>query len=180
MKHLLSSFRAVSAVLALSLTLLQGADAWAANVGDQLKNATVRDASDKPATVPDFGKKVLAIFYTDADASDQNDPFADVLKAANLDEKVYKGIGVANMKDTWLPNSVIRAIVRKKIEKYDATILTDPDHLLANAWGLGTCDDFSVVLIIDKNGKLQYIKKGAMTEAEKKAGLELVKKLMAE
>lgn len=177
---MLSTLKICSAIFALSTALLQTPAALAVNVGDQLKNATVRDANDKPATVPDFGKKVLAIFYTDADVSDQNDPFADVLKAADLNESVYKGIGVANMKDTWLPNSVIRAIVRKKIEKYDATILTDPDHLLADAWGLGSCDNYSVVLIIDKKGKLQYIKKGAMTEAEKQAGLALVKRLMAE
>ncbi len=47
-------------------------------------NANIRDANDAPATIPDLGKKVLAVFYSDPDVSDQNDPFADKLKAANL------------------------------------------------------------------------------------------------
>lgn len=164
----------------VGLLVLGSMSANAANVGEQLKNPVVRDANDKPATLPGFGSKVLAIFYTDPDVSDQNDPFADKLKAANLDEKVYKGIGIANMKDTWLPNSVIRSIVRRKIEKYDATILTDPERLLTASWNLGDCNEKSVVLIIDKQGRLQYIKKGAMTNAEMESGMALVRKLMAE
>jgi len=164
----------------LGLLLLGSVTAQAANVGDQLKNPTVRDANDGPATIPSFGNKVLAIFYTDPDVSDQNDPFADKLKAAKLDETVYKGIGIANMKDTWLPNSVIRSIVRRKIEKYDATILTDPERLLVNAWSLGDCNDKSVVIIVDKKGKLQYLKKGPMYAKEMEDGMALVRRLMAE
>lgn len=165
---------------ALLLSTLFVSPALALEAGTQLQNATIRDANDKPATFPDFGKKVLAIFYNDPDKADQMDPMADVLKAANLDETVYRGIGVANMADTWLPNSVIRAIVRKKIEKDHATILTDPDRLLPKAWSLGDCNDKGVFVIVDKKGKAQYVKKGTMTKAEMDAALALVKKLMAE
>lgn len=163
----------------LALTLVTP-DLSAAELGAQLVNPDIRDASDKPAKIPDFGKKVLAIFYTDPDVADQNDPFADKLKAAKLDEATYKGIGVANLKDTWLPNSVIRAMVRRKIEKYDATILTDPNRLLATAWKLGDCNEKSAVIVVDKTGKLRYLKLGAMTQAEMNSTFDLVKKLMAE
>lgn len=152
----------------------------AATVGQQLSNPEIRDANDAPAKIPDFGKKVLAIFYSDPDVADMNDPFADKLKAANLDKTVYRGVGVANLKDTWLPNSVVRSIVRKKIEKYDATILTDPEHLLSGAWALGDCNEQSVVIILDKTGKVAYVKKGAMSLAEQEAGYKLVLELMAQ
>ncbi len=166
-------------LLAAALLLgLQAPDALAASVGQKLTNPELRDGNDKPAKIPDFGTKVLAIFYSDPDVSDQNDPFADKLKAANLDKTVYRGVGVANMKDTWLPDSVIRSIVRKKIEKYDATILTDPAHLLKNAWQLGDCDEKSVVIVVDKTGTVRYLKSGAMTPAEIESTYNLVLELM--
>lgn len=150
----------------------------AASVGQQLQNVEIRDANDKPATLPDFGTKVIALFYSDPDVSDQNDPFADKLKAANLDKSVYRGIGVANLKDTWLPDSVIRSIVRKKIEKYNSTILTDPGYLLRDAWQLGDCNEKSVVIILDKTGKVAWMKKGALTAAEMETAYNLVLELM--
>lgn len=175
----MNSFRAWPRLLALA-ALLVASSAPAATVGEQLHNPTIRDANDAPASIPDFGRKVLAIFYTDPDVSDQNDPFADKLKAANLADAVYRGVGVANLKDTWLPNSVVRSIVRKKIAKYDATILTDPEHLLSDAWKLGDCNDQSVVLVFDKHGAVQYVKKGAMSQAEMDSAFALVQRLMAE
>lgn len=165
---------------AAALLACVASDASALTVGAQLSNPDLRDASDAPAKIPDFGKKVLAIFYTDPDVSDLNDPFADMLKAADLDESIYRGMGVANMKDTWLPNSVIRSIIRRKIEKYDATILTDPDHLLSKAWDLGDCDGQSIVIIVDKQGRARYYKRGAMSAAEMESAFALVKQLMAE
>lgn len=164
-------------LLALALFSLP---VFAASVGQVLANVEIRDANNAPASVPNLGKKVLTIFYTDPDVSDLNDPFADALNAAKLPTETFQGIGVANLKDTWLPSSLIRAIVRKKIEKYDSVILTDPGHLLPTAWGLGDCNEQSVVLVIDKAAKLRYMKREAMTPAEIESGLALVKKLIAE
>ena len=168
-------FLALAALFALSAPAL-----YAASIGEQLSNTTIRDANDAPATLPGLGQKVLAIFYTDPDVSDLNDPFADKLKAANLDKSVYQGIGIADLKDTWLPNSAVRMIVRKKIEKYNATILTDPSHLLSDAWKLGDCNDQSVVIVLDKHATVQFVKKGAMSQAEMDSTFALVQKLMAE
>lgn len=174
--------RFLSCLLGLGALLLlaDATTALAASVGQKLSNVQIRDANNQPSYIPDLGKKVLAIFYSDPDVADMNDPFADKLKAANLDKATYRGVGIANLKDTWLPDEVIRAMVRKKIEKYNATILTDPDRLLATAWGLGDCNGTSVVLILDKAGTLRYLKKGAMTAAEIESGHQLVLQLMAE
>jgi predicted transcriptional regulator len=166
-------------VLLLALALFS-LPVLAASVGQVLANVTIRDANNEPAAVPNLGKKVLTIFYTDPDVSDLNDPFADALNAAKLPDASFQGIGVANLKDTWLPGSVIRAVVRKKIEKYNSVILTDPEHMLPNAWALGDCNEQSVVLVIDKSAKLRYIKRSAMTPAEIESGLALVKQLIAE
>lgn len=150
----------------------------AATVGQQLSNVQVADAADKPAYLPDFGKKVISVFYTDADAADMNDPLADAMKAKKFDESKYKGIGIANLKDSKAPNFLIRKIIKGKIEKYKTTILTDPDLILAKAWGFGDCNNTSVVLIIGKDGKVKYVKKGPIRGAEIDQVVKLVEGLL--
>jgi hypothetical protein len=149
--------------------------------GDQLKNPEVRDARDQPATLPEWGKKVLLVMYTDPDEADQNDAFADAVKAADLPKDQFQSMGVANMQDAPAkPNWIIRRVVRKKIEKYNTTILTDPKHLLIDAWNLGKCDDLSVVLLIDKKGTLRYFHKGKLDDAERGKALTLLRSLIEE
>ena len=168
--------------VALGLVLgLAASDARAElKVGYTVKSIKVKDAKDNPAWIPDIGKKVITFFYTDPDVKDQNEPFRDALKAAKLDEKKYRGIGVVNMKDTWKPNFAIRSVVRKKIAKFKSLILTDPDFTLKKKWGLGDCDEKDVVIIVGVDKKVKYIKMGKMSKAEIKKGLALVKKLIAE
>jgi hypothetical protein len=168
--------------LVFSAIFLTGlSTAWAAGVGSRVSNVNIRDADDAPATVPNLGRKVLAIFYTDPDVSDQNDPFADLLKANNLPEDRYQGIGIANLAEAPLkPNSLIRMIIRKKIEKYNSTILTDPDRVLATEWGLGSGNELSIVIILDKTGTVRYLKKGAMNDSERQQALALVRQLIDE
>jgi hypothetical protein len=166
------------AALALSLSAPAFADV---KVGATLKNVELRDAEDAPAKIPELGSKVLLIQYTDPDVADQNDPFSDKVKAAKLDESIYKGIGVANMKDApWKPNAIIRSIVRSKIKKYGATILTDPEQALVKAWDLGDCNDKSVVMILDKAGSLKWFTKGALSPEDADKALGLLKQLIAE
>ncbi len=154
-------------VLALITTLRIGVTlGHAANVGQELSNVQIRDAQNKPAWIPDFGEKVLAVFYNDADEADMNDPLADAIKAKNLAESKYRGIGIADLKDTKAPNFLIRKIIQGKIEKYRSVILTDPDLTLPRAWDLGDCNNTSVVIVIGKDQKVKYIKKGPIRGAE--------------
>ena len=152
-----------------------------AKVGDSLPDATIRDASDKPAPIPDLGQKVILIMYTDPDEADQNDPFADAVKAKVIDKDYFKSVGIANMKDAPAkPNWIIRSIVRGKIKKYNVTILTDPDRLLPTQWRLGDCNNKSVVLLIDKSRKLRFFKKGRLSDAEQAEALKLIDDLVAD
>jgi len=159
--------RLLLALFFASLIFALGAmAAHAANLGQELNNVQIRDAEDKPAWIPDFGKKLIGVFYNDADEADMNDPLADVLNAKNFDESKYRGMGVGDLKDSKLPNFIIRKIIRGKIEKYNTTILTDPDLSLAGAWALGDCNNTSVFLLIGKDKKVKYVKKGPIRGAE--------------
>jgi hypothetical protein len=150
-------------------------------VGTAVENPELRDAADKPAKLPDFGDKVLLVLYTDPDVADQNDAFADAVKAENLDKSRFASLGIANMEDAPAkPNWIIRAIVRSKIKKYNVAILTDPKRLLIQQWQLGDCNDKSVVLVVGKDKKVKFFKKGKLKEDETKTVIELLKKLIAD
>jgi len=153
--------------------------AFALKVGSKVNPVKVKDANDKPALMPDFGKKVLTIFYTDPDVKDLNERFREVLKAKNYDKKKSRGFGVVNLKDTWKPNFIVRSVIRDKIKKFNSLILTDTDHSLQKAWNLGNCDEKDVVIIVGKDKKVYYIKHTKMSEAEIKKGVKLVEELMA-
>ncbi len=138
---------------------LVGVPAFSVSVGDTVANVTVRDASNNPKVIPDLGVKVLTIMYTDADAADLQDPLADALKAKKFNEAKYRAQGIVNLKDSKMPNFLIRKVIQGKEKKYDTTILTDPSYLLRNAWALGDCNDTSTVLVIGKDKKVKYLYK---------------------
>ncbi len=130
----------------------------ALSVGQDVSNPTIKDANNQPATIPDFGAKVLTIVYSDKEAADFSDPISDALKAKKFPETKQRGLGIANLKDSFAPDSVIRYMVRKKIEQYNVTVLTDVDLTFAKSWDLGNCNNKSVFLVIGKDKKVKYVK----------------------
>ncbi len=126
--------------------------------GKTVDNVQLKNANDKAMSIPHFGQKVLAVFYTDPDAKDVNNPLSDAIKARAFPKEKYTGIGIANCADTWLPNSVIRYAAREKEKQYPgAVILIDDNRLLSKTWELGNCDDKGCVIIIGKDLKIKYI-----------------------
>lgn len=166
-----------AAALAAALGLAPGRAA-AAEVGEQLQGVELRDGSDKPVQITDFGTKVLALFYTDADEKDMNDPLADAIKARKFDEQRYRGMGIVNLADSKAPNFLIRRAVREKIEKYKSTILTDPDRVLAAAWKLGDCNNTSVFILVGKDGKVQHLQRGPIRGDDIQKIVDLIAKLV--
>jgi predicted transcriptional regulator len=156
------SFLWKSLIVAVGCAILTfgavGGSATAASVGQELSNVQIRDAEDNPDTIPDFGTHVIALTYSNTSAADLGDPMNDAIKAKNYNKDAYRGLGVANMKDSAAPNFIIRSVIKDKIEKYKSTILTDVDLTLPKAWGLGDCKDKSVFVLIGKDKKIKYLK----------------------
>lgn len=174
-------FTLFSGLIGTLLITLSVSSVYSVTPGDILENVEIRDADNKPATIPDLGKKVLTIFYTDPDVADQNDPLADAISDEEFSKETFRGMGIANLKDApWKPDSIIRYIIRGKIEKYDSTILTDPDRLLIKAWNLGDCDEKGVVIVVGKNKKVLYYKKGPIRGEEIQHVLSIIRKATSE
>src|SRR5664280_254171 len=154
----------------------------AAAVGQVVSNPQIRDAEDNPATIPDFGTHVIGLTYSNVAAGDLGDPLSNAIKAKKYDKTVYRGLGVANLKDSPIPNFLIRSKIRDKIKQYNAVILTDADLTLPKAWGSGDCKDKSVFILIGKDKKIKYLrytdKKNPWTPAEISSVIKLTDDLL--
>jgi predicted transcriptional regulator len=156
--------------ITITASLMIGAAlALAATVGQVVSTVEIMDAYKKPVNIPNIGTKVVAVFYNDYEGADVNDPCADVLKDAKLDEKTFYSCGIANLKDNpqWLADWVVRLVVKNKVEKYKTDIFLDKNYFLKNAWNLGDCDNGSVTIIIGKDKRIKYLRKVTNKEESK-------------
>jgi len=148
-------------------------------VGDRAPDFTLQDPTGKTYTLeaPEFRGKVLSIFYVDPDESDMNEHVSEALKKAAdgkiLDRTYYKGFGITNLKATWKPNVIIKAMVKSKQEKYDTTILLDYDFTILNLWGLQ--NDSSNLVVLDKERICRYLYKGQIPASEIPRIIALIK-----
>lgn len=145
----------------------------------KVENVELEDLYGEKVSLPMWGEKNLLIFYIDPDKHKQNYQFTVDLEEnhAASGDNIY-GFGIVNLKDSWypVPDSTIRSMARKRTEKNGATVITDPDRILAEKWGLGDCNNKFVLMIVSKEGELVYMKKGELSEADQAEFYEVVKK----
>ena len=165
-------------MICLLLLVASSITAWQVNIGKTVSNVKIKTPDDKASPIPFWGQKVMVVFYTDPDVKDVNDPLSDAIKAKNFPKEKYAGIGIANCKDTWLPNSMIRYAGRQKQSKYPSSvILVDDDHVASKAWSLGDCDEVGYVLVIGVDMKIKYAK-AIKNQAESKAIITTVTEIL--
>lgn len=143
----------------------------------KVENVEIVDLYNKATKLPMWGKKHLLIFYVDPDRHRQNHEFTVELEENHgaEGEDIY-GFGIVNLKDTWLPNDIIRTLARKRTEKNKAVIITDEDRTIAKKWGLGDCNNVFIIMFVTKEGELVYCKKGEYSEADKAEFYKFIKK----
>jgi hypothetical protein len=147
-------------------------------VGKSVSTMQLIDPNDKPKNIPFIGEKVVMILYTDPDVKDVNDPLSNAVKAKNYSKDSYLGVGIANCKDTWIPNAGIRFKARQKEQQFPGSvILLDEKLLLAKTWVLGNCNESGVVIVIGKDSKVKYLKTVKSAE-ESKSIIPVVTKII--
>ena len=150
-------------LLVLLVGLLSTTVAMAAGlqVGVKCPEFSLKDSAGNTYSLetPPYAGKVVAIFYTDKASSDKNPQVEQRLKAAKFDPKTYKSMVILNLKDTPLPNFILKKIIMKRQEELKSPILVDENHILVNAWGLNE-KAYNVVLV-DKGRVVRYIFRGA-------------------
>ncbi len=154
--------------LLLTLLLLFTTSAYS-QVGEVVTNVEVLDIDNNPTKLPHFAQKYLLIFYVDPDRAGQNDEFTEELrsnKSLNSD-KLY-GFTVLNLLDApMVPNGLARSIARKRSEATGTTFLLDEKATLSSSWGLGECDNNTVIMIISPAAEILFLSKGRISDGDK-------------
>ncbi len=134
----------------------------------KVTNVNLLSLNKEVATLPYFGEKNLMIFYVDPEVHKQNHEFTVELEESHrADSPNIYGFGIINLKDAWYPNGLVRTMARKRTEKNGALVLTDQDRILSKAWNLGDCNDKFVLLFVNKQGELVFMRKGEFSEQDK-------------
>lgn len=138
--------------------------------GDTIFPIELRDLKNKPYVTPGIGEKVLLIFYPDPDNPHQNDDFVTESKQWKFPLDEFLAYGIVNLKDTPLPNPIIRFMLRmlRKRSKREANalVLTDPKGTLQKEWNTGSCNNAITILLVDKTGEVLFFKAGKLTKEE--------------
>ena len=143
----------------------------------KVENLELRDLRNKPTMLPYYGEKNALIFYVDPDKHRQNHEFTvEIEENKRAAGPNIEGFGIINLKNTIFPNSIVRAIARKRTEKNHATIITDPDCIVAKEWGLGDCNNKFVLMVVSKEGELVYCAKDDLDAAGIEAFYQLIDK----
>ena len=160
-------------LLTFAAMFLFGISAEAQSLPRPVRNVEVQTLQGETARLPWWKEKNLLIFYVDPEVPKQNDEFITFIESTKrLQSPHMEGFGIVNLKDAWYPNSLVCQIADARTAKNGATILCDPDHWVTNAWRLGDCDNYFVIMLVSKEGQLEYVHKGEMDEAEQQRFLQ--------
>ncbi|MBW2559744.1 MAG: hypothetical protein JRE40_02690 [Deltaproteobacteria bacterium] len=153
-------------VVLLVLVWVVSAAAEDLQVGDRASDWSLPDADNNLYTMQSWAGKVLLVNYNDPDEKDMNSHFNDAVKEevknGLLEEATFKGIGIADCKASWKPDSLIRSFGASAAKKYNTIILFDYDASLRNAWGLK--EDSANAILLDKNGVCRAIVRGRVPD----------------
>ncbi|MGE5410448.1 MAG: YtfJ family protein [Clostridiales bacterium] len=128
--------------------------------GSIITTVKLSDVRNSETSIPFLGEKVVVIFYVDPDVQDLTNPLSEALEAEKFPLDKFAIIGIANCKDTWLPNAAIRIKARHKQERYPRSlILLDYERTLSQQWNLGECNNKLLSIIIGKDLKIKYLRR---------------------
>lgn len=164
-------------ILSFALVLFS-MNSWAVAPGDTVTNILLEYGDGQKVSGGAFNTdemkgKVAVLFYVDPDEKDLNEAFSEALAAKKYDQNKYKSYAVINMAATWLPNFAIASSLKEKQEKFpNAVYVMDMRKNFVKKWELG--DDTSVVVIMDKEGKVLYRHDGKLDQGEMKKAFDLI------
>ena len=148
------------------------------NVGDRAAGFKLKDPTGAEYSLesPQYRGKVVVVFYADPGSKDLNNDLQHALKAAResgkIDKNYYEGLGIVNLKDSAVPNFVLKRMIKNKQEETKAVILMDIDHSVLNSWGLTS--KTSNIVMLDKQRVCRYLYKGKVPQAHIEQVIRLI------
>ncbi|MGV3344767.1 YtfJ family protein [Enterobacteriaceae bacterium LUAb1] len=111
-------------------------------------------------------------------AKEMNAALIEAIKAANLTRDGYQTTTIVNVDDA-IPGTglFVRNSIRSSKQRYPwSQFIVDSDGLVRKAWDLQA--KTSAIIVLDKNGKVRFIKEGALSASEVQQVMTLVHELL--
>ncbi|MGR5119394.1 YtfJ family protein [Vibrio astriarenae] len=109
-------------------------------------------------------------------AKEMNAPLMAAITAADFAEDSYQTTTIINQDDAlWGTGSFVKSSAEDSKKEFPwSSMVLDSDGLAANAWQLE--EKSSAIIVQDKQGKILFIKEGALSEEEIQQVLSLIQK----
>jgi hypothetical protein len=158
-------FALIALLFLLTLTFADGQSL----IGSRAPEFILYDQHDKPYTIMQNRGKIIILLASDRKGSEQNKAWVESI------EKKYKDrvpiIGIADLRR--VPR-VFEAVVKREFRNKPASILLDWNGDIFKSYGLA--QKVANIVLVDKNGFLQYLYSGeATTDACEKLFWEIDK-----
>ncbi|WGE32329.1 YtfJ family protein [Actinobacillus genomosp. 2] len=141
-----------------------------------------KEVSYKPWSSNSLAGKVRVVhhFAGRSSAKEKNEALINAIKAANFDRSKYQTTSIINADDAIVATgSFVKSSAEDgKRENPHSQVVLDQSSSVKNAWGLKAKDSFVVVL--DKNGKVQFVAEGKLSSAQIQQAIDLIKTLIAQ
>lgn len=110
-------------------------------------------------------------------AKEKNQAMIDAIKAAHFNPANYQTTTIINANDAIVGTGMfVKSSAEKgKIENPHSQVVLDDKSAVKNAWGLNVKD--SAIIVLDKNGKVKFVKEGKLSDSDIQAVMTLVKGL---
>ena len=112
-------------------------------------------------------------------AKEKNQAMIEAIKAAHFNQAKYQTTTIINADDAVVGTGMfVKSSAEKgKKENSHSQVILDDKSAVKNVWGLREKD--SVIILLDKTGKVQFVKEGKLTDDEVKEVISRVTALIA-
>lgn len=154
-------------VLGTVLGLSLGArPAVALEVGEKATDFALPDANGKVHTLQSFReKRIFEVWYEGKSSRGQNEWLQDEIRklrrAGTITDRNYRSIGIANYRETAIPNFLMSVFLKQAIKNDRITVLIDRDARMQRLWGFR--NGRSNVYVFDAERRLIWKSSGPLT-----------------
>jgi predicted transcriptional regulator len=169
-------------LLTLASLLTLATPAFAFEVGQKAPAWTLKDPNGKVYQLKDFTKKVLIVWYEGANSQEQNRSLKTELKRIydtnTIPSAKWVSVGIANMQEHWLANSIMMKLIAKEQRVTNTLILCDPDSSMQKLYGFR--NGRSNIWMLDKDRVLRWKTSGPLDKARSAQLIRLLRRLVNE
>ncbi|WP_117235813.1 YtfJ family protein [Vibrio maerlii] len=118
--------------------------------------------------------RVIQAIAGRSSSKEMNAPLMSAITAAKFPEEQYQTTTVINQDDAlWGTGGFVKSSAESSKEEFPwSSMVLDEEGAVANTWGLQ--EESSAIIVLDKQGKVLFVKEGSLNDSEIKQVIEMI------